>query len=82
LLRWYPALPLGLAHYTTENDEYRGYQIPKGTTVLPNVWAILHDPKLYPDPEVFIPDRFVDSEKNAAAGINERPEIAFGFGRR
>jgi cytochrome P450 len=27
-----------LAHYVTQDDEYNGYRIPKGSTVLPNVW--------------------------------------------
>lgn len=31
--------PLGLARTVTEDDEYRGYSIPKGTTILPNVWC-------------------------------------------
>ena len=30
--------PIGIARRVTEDDEYRGYRIPKGTTVLPNVW--------------------------------------------
>ena len=37
-LRWNPAAPMGGAHFSTEDDEYKGYRIPKGTTVLPNVW--------------------------------------------
>ena len=32
--------PLGLARTVTEDDEYRGYYIPKGTTILPNVWCV------------------------------------------
>ncbi|KAK7463681.1 hypothetical protein VKT23_007024 [Stygiomarasmius scandens] len=44
LLRWNPVTPLGLNHFVSEDDEYKGFKIPKGTTVLPNVWAILHDP--------------------------------------
>jgi hypothetical protein len=39
----------GAFHYLTEVDEY-GYQIPKGTTVIPNVWAVFHGPETYPDP--------------------------------
>ena len=38
LLRWRLVLPLGVAHATTEDDVYKGYFIPKGTTVLPNTW--------------------------------------------
>ncbi|RDB29524.1 hypothetical protein Hypma_015428 [Hypsizygus marmoreus] len=82
LLRWNPVTPMGLAHYAAEDDEYCGYRIPKGTTVLPNVWAILHDPEVYPDPLIFNPSRFVDREGNSAAGINVLPDVAFGFGRR
>jgi cytochrome P450 len=37
-LRWNPAAPMGGAHFVTEDDEYNGYRIPKGSTVLPNVW--------------------------------------------
>ncbi|KIK71103.1 hypothetical protein GYMLUDRAFT_33229 [Collybiopsis luxurians FD-317 M1] len=82
LLRWNPVTPLGLARVVPEDDEYMGYSIPKGTTVLPNVWAILHDPNVYPDPLKFDPDRFLNPEENAAKGINEIPDAAFGFGRR
>jgi len=82
LLRWNPVTPLGIAHYLTEDDEYHGYQIPKGTTIIPNVWAVLHDPETYPDPMTFRIDRFLDVEGNALAGINEIPDAVFGFGRR
>ncbi|GLB36242.1 putative cytochrome p450 [Lyophyllum shimeji] len=82
LLRWNPVTPLGIAHYASEDDEYEGYRIPKGTTVLPNVWAILHDPAVYPDPMAFNPSRFLDRKHNDSMGINPLPEPAFGFGRR
>ena len=39
-LRWNPAIPLGVAHMVSEGDVYDGYRIPKGTTVLPNVWSV------------------------------------------
>lgn len=32
--RWKMVSPLGVPHYTTENDEYRGYHIAKGTVVI------------------------------------------------
>ncbi|KIM78610.1 hypothetical protein PILCRDRAFT_98340 [Piloderma croceum F 1598] len=80
-LRWNPVAPMGLAHYVTEDDEYNGYRIPKGSTVLPNIWAILHDEHTYPNPLEFHPERFEDQEKNRLAGVNEYPS-AFGFGRR
>lgn len=37
-LRWLPATPLSLPHCVTQDDEYLGYNIPKGATVIANVW--------------------------------------------
>jgi len=81
-LRWNPVTPLGVAHCLTDDDEYNGYRIPKGSTVLPNVWAIFHDEQGYPEPFKFDPDRFENEDKNKLAGINELPHAAFGFARR
>lgn len=38
---------------------YEGYSIPKGTTIIPNVWAISHDPDEFEDPEAFNPHRYI-----------------------
>lgn len=32
-MRWMPVTPLGLPHRVIRDDEYKGYLIPKGTTV-------------------------------------------------
>jgi cytochrome P450 len=37
-LRWNPVAPMGLPHFSTEEDEYKGYRIPKGSTVWANTW--------------------------------------------
>ena len=37
-LRWHAVLPLAVPHRLIEDDNYRGYHIPKGTVVIPNVW--------------------------------------------
>ena len=59
------------------SDMYRGYLIPKGSIVLPNIWLFLHDPTLYPDPEEFIPERHLGSEP----AVDPRM-FCYGFGRR
>ncbi|EJD37712.1 cytochrome P450 [Auricularia subglabra TFB-10046 SS5] len=79
LLRWHSIVNLALPHVATEDDTLRGYDIPKGTIVMANVWTILHDPKKYPDPMSFKPERFMPG----AEGENEDPsKYAFGFGPR
>lgn len=40
-LRWLPGVPLGTPHATTEDNEYMGYRIPKGATIITNVWLVL-----------------------------------------
>ncbi|QRV96320.1 cytochrome P450 family protein [Ceratobasidium sp. AG-Ba] len=60
VMRWRPAVPMGVAHSTTQDDVYRGFFIPKGTIVSMNVWSIGRDPKIYPNPEDFNPDRYLD----------------------
>ncbi|KAF7346478.1 hypothetical protein MSAN_01875900 [Mycena sanguinolenta] len=79
VFRWGPILPLGIPHAASEDDIYEGYFIPKGTTVIPNVWAMGHDKSKYPNPDEFNPERFL----NADGQLNTDDHIlAFGFGRR
>lgn len=39
-LRWRPPFPIGIPHANTADDVYQGNTIPKGTSVISNVWAI------------------------------------------
>ncbi|KAK7677689.1 hypothetical protein QCA50_019380 [Cerrena zonata] len=38
-MRWMVVTPLGGTHRVTADDEYRGFFIPKGTSVMPNIWS-------------------------------------------
>ncbi|KAI0063312.1 cytochrome P450 [Artomyces pyxidatus] len=80
LLRWKMISPLAFPHATTEDDEYQGYFIPKGSFVIANAWSILHDPEAYPDPFAFKPERFL----NADGQVIDDPALSgvFGFGKR
>ena len=40
-LRWHNVAPLGVAHSTIEDDELRGWFVPAGTVVVPNIWHVL-----------------------------------------
>ena len=68
-----------------EKVHCQGYFIPKGSIVRSNIYAMNHDPKLYPDPDRFVVDRFLDKHRTMStlskAKIQERDQFAFGFGR-
>ena len=38
LIRWHIVTPIGVPHRAVSDDEYNGYLIPAGATVLANVW--------------------------------------------
>lgn len=80
LLRWQMVTPLGVPHASTEDDVYNGLFIPKGAIMMANAWAILHNPDLYPDPEVFKPERFLNEDGT----LRDDPVVtlAFGIGKR
>ncbi|KAI0330737.1 cytochrome P450 [Cubamyces sp. BRFM 1775] len=80
-LRWHNITPFGVPHSCTAEDEYRGWRMPKGATVMVNVWGILHDPDQYLNPGAFNPDRFLkNGELNE--DILDPAAVMFGFGRR
>ncbi|TCD62087.1 hypothetical protein EIP91_007487 [Steccherinum ochraceum] len=81
-LRWMPIAPFGVPHSVTADDVYESYFIPKGVSVIPNEWAMLHNPVDYPDPEVFNPDRFVGQDGSIDSNVRDPSTIIFGFGRR
>ncbi|CAI6237227.1 unnamed protein product [Periconia digitata] len=72
--RWRPVLPGGVPHAVTEDDNYMGYHIPKGSTIVGGHWAISMDEELYPNPDKFEPERFLENP--------DLPFSQFGFGRR
>ncbi|KAI0273088.1 cytochrome P450 [Russula aff. rugulosa BPL654] len=80
LMRWNMVTPIGLPHSSTTDDIYKGFFIPKGSIVVANAWAILHDPETYPDPEEFKPERFLNED----GSVREDPALSlvFGVGKR
>ncbi|KAG8215093.1 cytochrome P450 [Butyriboletus roseoflavus] len=80
--RWHPTSPAGVAHYTTEDDIFEDYYIPKGSLVRFNTWAVSRACK---DPESFEPERHLlpDGEVSPESRISSGFLYGnFGFGRR
>jgi cytochrome P450 len=73
-MRWQPPTPFAIPHATTENDEYMGYHIPKGTVIIPNIWVMSFNPEIFQDPHEFKPERWIHNPN-----LEHSP---FGFGRR
>ncbi|GLB39440.1 putative cytochrome p450 [Lyophyllum shimeji] len=87
VLRYAPVANLALPHKVTQEDEYKGYLIPKDATIVANVWKILHDANLYPNPFRFDPERFTSANSTnlKTPFVPSQPDpraYAFGFGRR
>ncbi|KAK7443505.1 hypothetical protein VKT23_015677 [Stygiomarasmius scandens] len=40
VLRWWPPGPVGVPHRLMQDDVYEGYRLPKGSTIIYNVWAM------------------------------------------
>jgi cytochrome P450 len=36
--RYGPPVPAGIPHVATQDDEFNGYLIKKGTIIMPNIW--------------------------------------------
>nr|VWO95057.1 N/A [Ganoderma boninense] len=81
-IRWHNVLPFVVPHSTLEDDEYRGYFIPAGTVLIPNVSAYMHDPTVYEDPDAFRPERFIRDGKLDFSTAPDPAKFVFGFGRR
>ncbi|KAI9266095.1 cytochrome P450 [Sporodiniella umbellata] len=86
VLRFRPPAPIGVTHTCDEDLVVDGYFIPKGTTLVSCILAMNFDPKIFKDPEVFWPERFLNNtEKMSAAanaGVENRDHFSFGWGRR
>ena len=63
IFRWRPNIAeIGAPTSLIQDDEYEGYRFPKGTVFVWNAWAIALDPREYPEPERFYPDRFLNDD--------------------
>ncbi|XP_033641225.1 cytochrome P450 2J6-like [Asterias rubens] len=71
--------PLGVSHAAGADTQLNGMDIPKDALLVANLWAVFRDPKLWPEPGQFKPERFLDCEGKAV-----KPEelIPFSTGRR
>jgi cytochrome P450 len=77
-MRLYPP-GIAIARQATEPVEIGGVPIPRGALVFVIVYSIHHDPRWFPNPEEFRPERFAPEP---AAEVPEHAYLPFGLGGR
>lgn len=81
-MRLHPSVGFILERHVPQGGvEICGKHIPAGTTVGINAWVLHHDPKVFPDPESFLPERWLESSTEKLKEM-ERSFFAFGAGSR
>uniref|UniRef100_A0A1I8NPE3 Cytochrome P450 n=1 Tax=Stomoxys calcitrans TaxID=35570 RepID=A0A1I8NPE3_STOCA len=82
-LRLYPPLPFLDRECTIEEGQYYslepygGFRIPRGMPVYIPAYALHMDPKYFPNPESFIPERFTSENRKTITPYSYMP---FGLG--
>nr|BAP90522.1 geraniol 10-hydroxylase [Ophiorrhiza pumila] len=79
-LRLHPPVPFLIPRKVEQDVEVCGYNVPKGTQVLVNAWAIGRDETTWENALEFKPERFLESELDIRGRDFEL--IPFGAGRR
>ncbi|PCD21244.1 hypothetical protein FGRA07_11740 [Fusarium graminearum] len=76
-LRLFPPAPFGLPR-VCPGTTINGLFVPKGTVVSVDTYTVSHDARNFPDPNSFIPDRWIDSEQK----VNKDASRPFSLGPR
>lgn len=73
-MRLYPPAP-AISRSATEDVQVGGFTIPKGAELLVWIWHTHHDPRWFPEPEAFRPERFAEAPAKGTY-------LPFGMGSR
>ncbi|XP_068641266.1 (S)-canadine synthase-like [Aristolochia californica] len=88
--RMRPIAPLAVPHKAVKDTTLMGRRVRAGTSVIVNLYAVLHDATVWNEPHRFDPDRFLknreqgegEEEDAAAKKATDRSFLPFGAGRR
>ncbi|KAL6900833.1 hypothetical protein ACP4OV_005509 [Aristida adscensionis] len=81
-LRLHPAVPVVTREAAAEGVSLGGFPVPIGTCILVNLWAIGRDPTVWSEPEEFMPERFLCTDRELHFRGSDFAYRPFGGGRR
>ena len=81
IYKWHVPLPISMPKLLREDDNYKGYQLPKGTAIMENIWAAFQDPVMHPEPHIFNPEQFLKYGK-LDPSVRNPDDRVFGSARR
>ncbi len=70
-------VPVVIPHEASQDTKLNGYDIPKGSLVFSNIWAVHNDPEVWSEPDQFKPERFLDENGKL---LNREELIPFSIG--
>ncbi|MBU7582937.1 MAG: cytochrome P450 [Nostoc sp. TH1S01] len=75
-LRIYPIVLTAFFRVAKSPIEIMGYKLPKGTRIIPSIYLAHHRPEVYPQPNLFKPERFLERQ------FSPYEYLPFGGGNR
>ncbi len=79
VLQIVPIFPLSAQHCAIVPGAKMGdYQIPQECHVIANLYAAMHNPKVFPEPDVFRPERFLGPDGRI---MHQEAFLPFGMGK-
>ncbi|XP_055697775.1 probable cytochrome P450 304a1 [Phlebotomus papatasi] len=80
IMRLETLVPSAIPHKAVVDTKLLGYDVPEGAFVVPGLYAFHMDPKLWGDPEVFRPERFIGEDGKLSLKLDK--SLPFGAGKR
>lgn len=77
-MRLYPAFPF-IGREALNDTQIGGFHVPSGTSLGFVAWTVHRDPRIWDQPDKFIPERHA---KDAKKGMPKCAQISFGYGQR
>jgi len=80
ILRITSLVPISIFHSTLSDAKIQDYLIPVDTMIIPNLYSCHFDKEYWGDPEIFKPNRFLDTDGKTI--LKHEPFIPFSYGKR